>query len=347
MEIDRHVVLAGVLAALLILTYLVLSAVVHVVVFAITVAYVLFPLRERLHARGLSRRLSSAVVTATAFLAVVALLAPIAFALYQRRAAFLGLFESLPETITIEVGSLTYEVETATLGDTIFESLRDIAVEFAVAAPERVLALMLFVLVVYGLLYRPLAPGYAIYAAVPDEYHDIVTRLHDRTREVLFALYVIQASTAVATAVVAVVLFFALGYGAPVWLALIAGILQFIPILGPSILVIGLGLADLVFLDAPVRGIAVLVLGLPLIALLPDVVVRPKLAHRTGDFSATLYFVGFVGGLLTVGAIGVIVGPLVVALLVETLDILSEESPATAEPAPEQAPTDADDTARN
>jgi predicted PurR-regulated permease PerM len=325
MERERALVLGGLLAVFVALSYVVLAAVLQVLVFAITVAYVLYPLRERLHNRGLSRRLASGIATVVALLAVALLLAPLVFAVYQRRDAFLELLGRLPETLTVEVAEFSYEIEIAAFEDAATTTLQDIAVEFAVAVPEQVLALMLFVLVLYGLLYRPLAPGYAIYGAVPDRHHDIVTRLHERTREVLFALYVIQASTAAGTAVVAVVLFAALGYAAPVWLALIAGILQFIPVVGPSVLIIGLGGADLLFFDAPRRGVAVLVLGLPLIGLLPDVVIRPKLAHRAGDFSSTLYFVGFVGGLLTVGPIGVIVGPLVVALLVETLDTLIED----------------------
>jgi predicted PurR-regulated permease PerM len=38
---------------------------------------------------------------------------------------------------------------------------------------------------------------------------------------------------------------------------------------------------------------------------------------------ATLYFIGFVGGVLSVGVVGVIAGPLIVALVAETVEILS------------------------
>jgi predicted PurR-regulated permease PerM len=39
----------------------------------------------------------------------------------------------------------------------------------------------------------------------------------------------------------------------------------------------------------------------------------------------SLYFIGFTGGLLSVGAVGVIAGPLLVALLSESITLLSEE----------------------
>lgn len=326
MAVSRNAVLAGLLALLLVLAYVVLAAVLQVIVFAITVAYVLFPLRERLRERGFSRRLSSAIVTVATFLAVVAVLVPIAFAVYQRSGELVEKLEALPETFSVEFGGMSHEVDVRTVQDTLEDIAQELAVEFAVAAPALVLAVVLFTFVLYGLLYRPRAPRDAIYGAVPEQHHDIVTRLHNRTRKVLFVLYVIQAATAAATFVIALVLFLALGYVAPIWLAIIAALLQFVPMVGPSILIVALAIADIAVFGMAERAVAVLVFGLLFVALLPDATIRPKLASRTGEFSSTLYFVGFVGGLLTLGAIGVIVGPLVIALLIEAVDILSEEN---------------------
>jgi len=325
MALRRDLVLAGLLAALLFLTYLVLSAVVQTMLFAVTVAYVLFPVREWLRARGLSRRLASLLTTAAAFLALLLLFVPFAFAVYRRREAVREILDELPETVTIDLGAFEYEAGVADLQAELERVAGDVAVDVALQAPSLALAVALFVIVLFGLLYKPRAPGHSIYAIVPREYHDIIRRLDERTASVLYSLYVIQALTAVATFVVAVVLFWALGYAAPVWLGLFAGILQFIPIVGPSVLVVGLATLDVAVLDMPLRAVAVLVLGLLFVAMAPDVTIRPKLASRTGDFSSTLYFVGFVGGLLTLGAVGIIVGPLVVALLVEVLDIIAEE----------------------
>jgi predicted PurR-regulated permease PerM len=66
------------------------------------------------------------------------------------------------------------------------------------------------------------------------------------------------------------------------------------------------------------------VIGLVVVAFVPDAVIRTRLAGWTGKISPGLYFVGFVGGILTLGAVGVIVGPLVVSLLLEVIDMLTE-----------------------
>lgn len=320
---NREYVLAALLVLLFAVTYFVLQAVLQVIVFAITLAYVLFPLREKLRERGLSNRLASATVTVGALLAVLIALVPFVYAFYQRRQALINTLEELPDTVTLEVGGFVSEIDVAGYQQLLEEYLSDLAVSLALAIPDIVFSFTLFMFVIFGLLHKPHSVRTAVYEAVPAAYHDILTRLHERTREVLYALYVIQLATAVGTFLIALPFFFVLGYSAPVWLAFFSGMLQFLPVVGPSVLIGALAAADLAFLNETNRAILVLVVGLPLLGLLPDIIIRPRMAKLTGDFSVTLYFIGFVGGLLTVGPIGFVVGPLVIALLVETMDMLA------------------------
>lgn len=74
----RRYVLAGLLVGIGLLTAAVLWEVIEVVFFAVTVAYVLYPLRRRLVDRGVPRRVASGLVTVAAFLAVDILLALVA-----------------------------------------------------------------------------------------------------------------------------------------------------------------------------------------------------------------------------------------------------------------------------
>jgi hypothetical protein len=54
-------------------------------------------------------------------------------------------------------------------------------------------------------------------------------------------------------------------------------------------------------------------------------IVRPRLAPVAASLPSSLYFVGFVGGLLTLGAVGVVLGPVAVAPIVETGRLLGED----------------------
>ena len=323
MVFDRRRILGVLLVAVAVLTAVVLAEVLQTVVFAITVAYVLYPFRQQLVRRGLSRRIASATATVVAFLVVVLLVAPVLYVLYRRRIQLFEILGRFPETVPITAGGFELIVETAPLVDAAQVSVRQLAIAVAAAAPRLVLALAVFTFLVYGMLYRPTAVRTAAFRVVPPEYHDIPMRLHLRTRTTLYSIYVLQATTAVATFLLALLLFSILGYGSPLSLAVIAGVLQFIPVVGPSVLIVALAASDLL-VGATFRALTVLVLGLLFVSFVPDAVIRTQLADRAGEISAGLYFVGFVGGILTVGAIGIIVGPLVVSLLIEIVEILAE-----------------------
>jgi predicted PurR-regulated permease PerM len=119
-------------------------------------------------------------------------------------------------------------------------------------------------------------------------------------------------------------LFAALGYRGAFALAVVAGILQFVPVVGPSIVVGAIAAADFAGGDT-VGATLVLVLGLVLVGFLPDAVIRPRLARYTTGMAASLYFVGFTGGVLSLGLVGFIAGPVVVALLLEAANLLATE----------------------
>jgi predicted PurR-regulated permease PerM len=120
------------------------------------------------------------------------------------------------------------------------------------------------------------------------------------------------------------VFFAVLGLPGAFALAVLAGILQFVPIVGPSIVVVAIGVAQAVAGDV-VGAVLLVVFGLLVIGFMPDAVIRPRLARYTTGMPTSLYFVGFVGGLLSLGAVGFIAGPVIIGLLVELLDILTDE----------------------
>ncbi|MDB9280589.1 AI-2E family transporter [Halorubrum ezzemoulense] len=323
MVLNRQRLLGVLFVAMAALTAVALAEVLRTVLFAVTVAYVLYPLRQRLVGRGLSRRIACVVSTGVAFVGATLLVAPLLYTLYRRRSELIALLEGVPDLVPITVGGFQTVVEIAPYVAAAETWIRGVAIAVAGAAPVLVLEVVVFTFLVYGILYRPRAVEAAVFGVVPPEYHDIPTRLHERTRQTLYSIYVLQAATAAATFVLAVAVFRTLGYGSPVLLAVIAGVLQFIPVVGPSILIVALGALDFL-VGATGRAAAVLVIGLVVVAFVPDAVIRTRLAGWTGKISPGLYFVGFVGGILTLGAVGVIVGPLAVSLLLEAIDMLSE-----------------------
>jgi len=333
MQPSRRTAIAALLAGLLVLAAFVLRSVLSTVVFAITVAYVLYPFREVVNEHGYSRRVAAGAATAAGFLGVVALAVPLAYVLYRRRLDLLAFLGAIPERIVVDLGTVAYVLETEPVFQIVQSSLRGLAISLAAAAPVIALKLVVFVILVYGLLLKPEAPRVAALRLCPGEYHDVLFALHRRTASTLRAIYVLQGATAVATFALALVTFAALGYDSAFALAVVAGVLQFVPVLGPSIVIAALAVVDLVAGNA-VRAAVVLVVGLVVVGFVPDAVIRPRLAGGATDLPVSVYFVGFVGGLLTLGPVGFVVGPLVVALLAETVRLLSDGGVSTQQQLP-------------
>ncbi|QLC33395.1 AI-2E family transporter [Halarchaeum sp. CBA1220] len=323
MPYARRTVLIGLFAAFAALAALLLHGVLGTVVFATTVAYLLVPVYRRMNHR-LPAWWAAAATTSAATLGVLLPITAFAYLLYIRSSGVLALIQSLPDEFVLGFGTFSYVVDVATLTGPLTDTVRTLAVDAISALPVLGVKFTLFALLVFALLVAHEEAESAVLAAVPLRYHDVVGALARRARDTLYAIYVLQAATAFATFLVAVPVFWILGYPFPVTLALVCAVLQFLPIVGPSIVVGALALYQL-SVGNVVGAVLVLVVAGALVAWLPDPVVRPRLSRHTARLPGSLYFIGFTGGLLTVGVIGIIAGPLVVALLVEAVSLLADE----------------------
>ena len=329
---QRRRVLGSLLVLFAVLGVVVLLDVFATVFFAITVAYVLLPVRTRLVARGFSRVVAGTLTAILAFLAALAAVAPIGAVLYFRLDTVLALLDRVPGRVRFGAGQFEYTIGVDRVFDVVREVLSSVAVRAVEMAPIVALKLMVFAFLVFVALARVEEIRTAVLGLVPSDYHGITQKFHDCIRTTLYSIYVLQAATAVGTAVVAAVVFVGLGYEAAFSLAVVAGVLQFFPIVGPSVLVVGLAAYE-ASLGDPTGAAVVAAFGLVFVGFLPDALLRPRLARSAIPLPTSLYFVGFAGGVLTVGVIGFILGPLVLALLAETVELLSSEATEDGDPA--------------
>lgn len=320
---DRRSRLVLALLAVSVVALYVLWEVVWTVFFALTFVYVLYPTRQRLVSHGTSPRVAAGALTAVAAGGVLALFAPVALVLYQRRSAIIDFFRTLPARIDLTVGGFTYVLELQSAVPAVRTSLSDLAVTATSVAPVLVMKLFLFAFLVYALLYKPGGVRSLVFRAVSEDVQTELLAYHDRIRDTLYGLYFVQAATGVLTFVLALPVFYLLGYDAFFSLSVIAGIFQFVPIIGPSVVVVSLAAVQVALGNAP-QAALLLVLGLVVIGFLPDAVLRPRLAKYSAGMPASLYFVGFLGGVLTVGAVGIIAGPLVLSILVQTVKLVAD-----------------------
>lgn len=319
----RQWILGGIFLVIALLTAYALTAVLATVFFALTVAYILSPPRRWIRARGVNRYVATTIVTGGAVLALVLVIAPLSYLLLLEIDTVLRFIEELPEEFTVSVFGYRFEFTFEEALVFIQSWLETTAIAISTRVPEYLLKFGVFIFVVFGVVHRERDIAENAMGVVHPAYRDVIEALHARALDTLVAIYVVQGVTAFGTILIAMPVFYLLGYQSWLTLAVLAGVLQFIPLVGPSVLVAGLVVVEALAGDF-VTAALMLVLGGALIAAAPDLVLRPYLARWTTELSSMLYFVGFIGGLLSLGAIGVIVGPLVIALLLEAARLVAE-----------------------
>ena len=113
-----------------------------------------------------------------------------------------------------------------------------------------------------------------------------------------------------------------LGYPFGIFLGVITGILQLIPIFGPWPIYWALFFIDVLTGNYP-RAIIVLLFGFFLSSV--DMYIRPALSSRYADVHPLILLIGFLSGPLVYGIVGFIVGPLILGITYAVLDSYRKE----------------------
>jgi len=150
---------------------------------------------------------------------------------------------------------------------------------------------------------------------MPESLNTIVSRLSEVTVDTLYAVYVVQVAIAVLTFFIAIPVFYLLGYGNVLFYSFFAAFCELVPILGSSVAFLLIGSYALVIGD--INGVMILFfLGYIGVSCLPEIFIRPVLIGRRVRINPVIMFIGIIGGLLTMGLAGFVLGPVIVVLLI-------------------------------
>jgi predicted PurR-regulated permease PerM len=210
------------------------------------------------------------------------------------------------------------------------------AVGTAVGATAQILVQGIFLLIAFYFLLldgRRLVRWLAKVSPSPDETLSIANHLARASRSVLSSLFL----TALVQAAAATVGYLIAGVPHPVFFGLLTLIAALIPSIGTAI--VALPVAGLMFvLGHPWAALFLALWALGVVGLI-DNVVKPLLIKGGVQLDAAVLFFALIGGLALFGAVGLIVGPLAVALFVAVVTRPVPEVREAAErvtPAPEE-----------
>ena len=147
-----------------------------------------------------------------------------------------------------------------------------------------------------------------------------VTRLSAVTADTLYAIYVVQIAIAVLTFFISLPVFWLLGYGNVLFYSFLAAFCELIPVLGSSATFILIGAYAQALGDT--RGVFILfIFGYLIVSCVPEIWIRPVLVGRRVKINAVIMFIGIIGGILTMGLAGFVLGPVMIVLLITSFRI--------------------------
>ena len=325
MATERRTVLVGLGLAIAVIAAFVLSRVIATIVVAIAASYMLLPLHKWMSRHGIPSYWSAILATLAGVVVSLALLTPFIFVLYVRRQELLDSISALDTTIPVTLGSQTVTVNLTPIQESLTPSVSRAAVLVAQKASVYSMKFVVYGFVVFALLYYHTRLRSLVFGPVPATYHDVIDRIHIRIREVLFGHYVLVLVGGIVTYATGLGVFLVLDYQLPFVFALLGAVLWVLPFISAAPLVFGLAVFH-VLNGEYVMFVAISTLGAIFLVALPNLIVD-AVRFRFDDperLSQTLYFVGFVGGGLTVGLVGFIVGPLVLTVVAALSGLLAE-----------------------
>ncbi|WP_346865839.1 AI-2E family transporter [Methanocalculus sp. MSAO_Arc2] len=329
-SIDR--VSLGVVALIILLTFIVFFPLLKVVVLALSLAIVLIPYHEKLIS-SISPAISAFVLTLLVVMLGLLGVTLTIHTLYNNLDYLLYLINTIIKGFTGTAGSFLHQLPD--LGfekmiENLFISTEDALYSYIVMIPGIAFDLLIFFVCLSLFIYLGPDVGVQINRIIPDRSRENLMMIWRRAFDTLYSIYIVHVIIAILTLLLAIPFFWLLGFEEWVFLSILCGIFAFIPFLGPSALLVFLGLYCLVIGDYRTL-ILLLFVGYPLLGIFTDMYLRPVLMGKRVQINAVIIFIGFFGGLIVMGIVGFILGPFLLSLIVGGFHMLVRELDMVAE----------------
>ena len=337
--------LLGLTAVALFLCFVLISPFLKPIVFSAVTAVLFFPLHSRIHSRIRSRTASALLSTAVVILliAVSATLLGRATAIglrdiYQSLAGaggekerlslyFIHLFERAAELLSHYLPISVPDVRNAIVNQT--EEWVTVLLNMTAGALGRITSLIANAFVAFFILFFFFRDGRQMLrraSVILPLRKDQARRLFARVKDTLNAIVYGTLAMAALQGALAGVAFWILGVTSPVLWAIVTTLCALLPVIGTAIVLLP-AISMLVFSGHWIKGLILLLWGLALVHPV-DNVLRPYLIGGRVKLSTLYVFFAVIGGLKAFGALGLFMGPLILAMTVALFTFLREEKRA-------------------
>ena len=281
--------------------------------FAIIAAYLFFPIYREIRGFGFSEKVSSGILSCFLGLILVVLI----YGSYRYASSVVvelrGFLVRIPGFIKgLEGIPVSWEV--------IFADISNLAVSkltsFTLSLPKILLQSLVFIILFwYFMIYSDFLLD-KLMSYLPHDRENLANRLVNKANITLKAVLRVWLLLSFIKSIL-VGIGFSLFVTTPTWsivIGFIAIFLEILPVVGGWVLWTG-GSIYLISMGNYLNAILLGIYGFVLIAPLPDIFVRPKLAAQGAQVNYVIMLIGMLGGILAFGFKGLVLGPISLSLM--------------------------------
>ncbi|HJJ35818.1 MAG TPA: AI-2E family transporter [Methanocorpusculum sp.] len=323
--LKNHTILVF-LAILLIALTIISWKYLGIAIIAASLAVIGMPIHRKLRTK-VPLPLSAALVTILICGIIVAILATIVVVLINNMGTLATMIDSILDWIS-SIFHITIPIGTgAELVNTLFSS---ISPQMAMSAISFGTFIVVSAILFFAILYLFFIFGEKIVndikTIIPEKSRPSMLLMGQKTKSILFSLYVVHVFIAVVTFAVAIpyCLIAGFGFGMSMFLATLCGIFALIPVVGPIVIIVFIGLYCISIGDWYALIITVTV-GYFLTCIVTDMFLRPKLTAKSVKIRPMLMFIGFFGGAAVLGVIGFVLGPVLLVISLTGYEVFFKE----------------------
>ncbi len=296
-------------------------------ILALSVGVVIMPLHRKM-IRRIPAAFSAGILTTLVLVVIIGIVVGIVVVVSSDFEYFMSIFETIINT----VANLLHLTDGSAFSIRIVEEIKNILLtmfpSFALSAAQMIPGIIIDMILFYSLVYLSIIFGDNVWAdlcsVVPESSMENVSLMAKKTKDILFSIYIVHVFIAFLTFFLAYGFFLVLGYGHEIFFATMCALFALIPILGPLMVIIFVGIYALCLGD--IRGVILIAtLGYFLTCVLTDLIIRPKLTGKRVKIRPMLMFVGFFGGAMAMGLLGFVLGPVLLILGITAYEIFIKE----------------------
>lgn len=313
------------LVILVIITFLIIKPYITSILASIVLAYILYPLYNRLYKKIKLKSLSAIIIMVLAiliflvpFLFITETLTQEAYNLYKS-----GQIPAIIETAQTAFGenpTLSLYIDDAT--KRVTEYMTSHLSDLIFALPAKILDVLIIIFLMFFLLrdYEDIK-NYFKKVKILKEHHRkrFISQFKLVTNSIIYGWFIV----ALVQGFLGSIGFFIFGISNPIFWGAVMAILSLIPYLGATLIWLPAGIW-LIYTGAVTKGILLLIYGLIIIST-SDNLIRMYLINKKTKVHLALIFLGIVGGLKFFGLIGLVMGPLILSWFSLAIKIYTEE----------------------